>query len=122
MIVPNEESFPREVLAPADQTWTIGGRTLTSRLIVGTGGAQSIDLLRKVLAASGTQLTTVAMRRVTAAGEGSLLGMIRQAGVDLLPNTAGCHTATEAARRSAPTGSSSKSSPTTSRCCRTPRS
>ena len=83
-------------LEGTDQAWTIGGRTLTSRLIVGTGGAQSIDVLRKVLAASGTQLTTVAMRRVTAAGEGSLLGMIRQAGVAILPNTAGCHTATEA--------------------------
>jgi thiazole synthase len=98
MIIRNEAPVPATVhpLAGQDQAWQIGGRTLTSRLIVGTGGAQSIDMLRKVLAASRTQVTTVAMRRVTAAGEGSLLGMIRQAGVDLLPNTAGCHTATEA--------------------------
>src|SRR5487761_1250877 len=78
------------------ETWKLADRELTSRLIVGTGGVQSLDVLRKVLTASGTQLTTVAMRRVTANGEGSLLGVIRQAGVDVLPNTAGCHTATEA--------------------------
>ncbi len=98
MIIPNEALVPPNGHAASrmDQTWTLGGRTLTSRLIVGTGGAQSLDVLRKVLTASGTQLTTVAMRRVTAAGEGSLLGMIRQAGVEVLPNTAGCHTATEA--------------------------
>jgi thiazole synthase len=98
MIIPNDPLVPVGVqpLADEDQAWTIAGRKLTSRLIVGTGGAQSLDVLRKVLTASGTQLTTVAMRRVSAAGEGSLLGMIRQAGVDILPNTAGCHTATEA--------------------------
>jgi len=98
MIIPNEALVPANGHARVDedQAWTIGGRTLTSRLIVGTGGAQSLDVLRKVLAASQTQLTTVAMRRVSAGGEGSLVGMIRQAGVDLLPNTAGCHTATEA--------------------------
>ena len=53
-------------------------------------------MLAVVLAASGTELTTVAMRRVNSAGDGSLLGTIRQAGVDVLPNTAGCHTAAEA--------------------------
>jgi len=76
--------------------WQVGGRTLTSRLIVGTGGVQSLDVLGKVLKASGTELTTVAMRRVGGAGEGSLIGTIRQAGVAVLPNTAGCHTAAEA--------------------------
>jgi thiazole synthase len=76
--------------------WQVGGRTLTSRLIVGTGGAQSLDVLAKVLKASGTELTTVAMRRVSGAGEGSLIGTILQAGVAVLPNTAGCHTAAEA--------------------------
>ena len=98
MIIPNGQLVPPEgqPLADTDQAWSIGGRTLDSRLIVGTGGAQSLEVLRKVLIASGTRLTTVAMRRVTAAGEGSLLGVIRQAGVDVLPNTAGCHTATEA--------------------------
>ncbi len=76
--------------------WHLAGRDLTSRLIVGTGGAPSLDVLAQALAASGTQLTTVAMRRVSASGEGSLIGIIRQAGVTVIPNTAGCHTAAEA--------------------------
>ena len=78
------------------QPWHLAGRDLTSRLIVGTGGAPSLDVLGKVLAASGTQLTTVAMRRVSVTGEGSLIGAVRQAGVALIPNTAGCHSAAEA--------------------------
>jgi thiazole synthase len=80
----------------ADRTWRLGGLTLTSRLIVGTGGAQSLDVLGKILAASATELTTVAMRRVGPAGPGSLIGTIEAAGVTVLPNTAGCHTAAEA--------------------------
>jgi thiazole synthase len=76
--------------------WQINGRALISRLIVGTGGAQSLDVLGKVLAVSGTELTTVAMRRVGATGDGSLIGTIRRAGVAVVPNTAGCHTAAEA--------------------------
>jgi thiazole synthase len=80
----------------AGRAWQLGGLTLTSRLIVGTGGAQSLDVLGKILAASGTELTTVAMRRVGLAGPGSLIGTIEAAGVTVLPNTAGCHTAAEA--------------------------
>jgi thiazole synthase len=79
-----------------DQTWELGGRTLASRLIVGTGGAPSLEVLGRVLEASGTEVTTVAMRRVGPAGAGSLLGVLTQAGVQVLPNTAGCHTASEA--------------------------
>src|SRR6202012_1125958 len=81
---------------PSGHSWHLAGRDLTSRLIVGTGGAPSPDVLGKVLAAPGTQLTTVAMRRVSVTGEGSLIGIVRQAGVALIPNTAGCHTAAEA--------------------------
>jgi thiazole synthase len=75
--------------------WKLGDQLLGSRLIVGTGGAQSLDVLRRALAASGTEVSTVAMRRVGAAA-GSLLGVLRDAGVRVLPNTAGCHTASEA--------------------------
>jgi thiazole synthase len=74
--------------------WKIGGQVLGSRLIAGTGGVQSLDVLRRVLAASGTEVCTVAIRRVGA--EGSLFGALRDAGVRVLPNTAGCHTASEA--------------------------
>jgi thiazole synthase len=78
------------------EPWVLAGRSLSSRLIVGTGGVPSLDVLRRVLDASGTALTTVAMRRVGPAGAGSLLGVLRQAGVHVMPNTAGCHTASEA--------------------------
>ena len=80
------------------EPWVLAGRELNSRLILGTGGAQSLEVLRRVVDASGTALATVAMRRVTPAGdgEGSLLGTLRQSGVSILPNTAGCHTASEA--------------------------
>jgi thiazole synthase len=77
-------------------TWVLGGRELSSRLIVGTGGVTSLDVLGKVLAASETKVSTVAMRRVAPGGTGSLLGTLQQAGVHVLPNTAGCHTASEA--------------------------
>jgi thiazole synthase len=84
------------VSSPAADSWELAGQKLTSRLIVGTGGAPSLDVLGRVLQASGTELTTVAMRRVSGAGHGSLIGTIRDAGVAVLPNTAGCHTAAEA--------------------------
>jgi len=80
---------------PGAEPWVLAGCELSSRLILGTGGVQSLDVLRQVLDSSGTALATVAMRRVTP-GEGSLLGTLRQAGVQVLPNTAGCHTASEA--------------------------
>jgi thiazole synthase len=85
---------PSAVLA--DEPWVLAGRTLSSRLIVGTGGVQSLDVLSRVLDASATALATVAMRRVAPGGAGSLLGTLLQAGVHVVPNTAGCHTASEA--------------------------
>jgi thiazole synthase len=88
-----------ELLSQAGaEPWTLAGRPLSSRLILGTGGVPSLQVLRRVLLASGTALTTVALRRVSPAGdgEGSLLGVLREAGVAILPNTAGCHTASEA--------------------------
>src|SRR5215470_11319095 len=82
--------------AAETEPWTLAGQELSSRLILGTGGVQSLEVLRQVLDASATALTTVAMRRVSPDGEGSLLGTLREAGVRILPNTAGCHTASEA--------------------------
>ncbi len=80
------------------QPWVLADHELSSRLILGTGGVQSLEVLRRVLDASGTALTTVAMRRVSPAGDGagSLLSTLRESGVRILPNTAGCHTASEA--------------------------
>ncbi|SDK06944.1 thiazole synthase [Streptomyces indicus] len=80
----------------ADDTLVIGSRTYTSRLIMGTGGAPSLDVLERSLAASGTQLTTVAMRRVDPGTKGSVLSVLTRLGIEVLPNTAGCFTAGEA--------------------------
>jgi len=91
------ELLSRPVAGPDGmEPWVLAGQELSSRLILGTGGVPSLEVLRQVLDASGTALTTVAMRRVAPGGEGSLLGTLRESGVRILPNTAGCHTAAEA--------------------------
>jgi thiazole synthase len=95
MISPNGSSRLAPSRAPA-APWAIAGREMSSRLILGTGGAPSLDVLGRVLEASGTELATVAMRRVSGGGEGSLLGTVLASGAAVLPNTAGCHTASEA--------------------------
>ena len=74
----------------------IAGRTFDSRLIMGTGGAPSLEILEQALLASGTELTTVAMRRVDANARGSVLDLLLRHGIAVLPNTAGCRTAREA--------------------------
>jgi len=76
----------------------IAGEAFSSRLIMGTGGVPSLDVLGRALAASGTELTTVAMRRVDPAAAGSVLDLLRERGIRVLPNTAGCFTAVEAVR------------------------
>ncbi|WP_433468489.1 thiazole synthase [Spirillospora sp. CA-128828] len=74
----------------------IAGEELGSRLIMGTGGAPSMTVLREALTASGTELTTVAMRRVDPSARGSVLDVLAECGIRILPNTAGCFTAGEA--------------------------
>ncbi|HZC39708.1 MAG TPA: thiazole synthase [Streptosporangiaceae bacterium] len=81
-----------------DDPLVIAGESFGSRLIMGTGGAPSLDVLSRALAASGTELTTIAMRRVDPGSGGSLLGLLAELGIRVLPNTAGCHTAAEAVR------------------------
>ncbi|MER2223134.1 MAG: thiazole synthase [Rhodococcus sp. (in: high G+C Gram-positive bacteria)] len=75
---------------------TIAGRSFGSRLITGTGGAANLAVLEEALVASGTELTTVAMRRVDAAGGTGVLDLLRRLGIEPLPNTAGCRGAAEA--------------------------
>jgi thiazole synthase len=79
-----------------DDAFVIAETEFTSRLLMGTGGATSLDALEAALAASGTELTTVAMRRVDPSAPGSVLDLIRRLGIRVLPNTAGCSTAAEA--------------------------
>lgn len=76
----------------------IAGDVIGSRLLLGTGGVPSMAVLEDVIRASGTELVTVAMRRVTAGVPGSVLDVCDRAGVRVLPNTAGCFTAREAVR------------------------
>jgi len=74
----------------------VGGREIGSRLIMGTGGAGNLAVLERSLVASGTALTTVAMRRLDAAGGPGVLELLARLGIETLPNTAGCRTAAEA--------------------------
>jgi thiazole synthase len=85
-------------LARTDDPLIIAGDKFGSRLIMGTGGAPSLDVLGRALVASGTELTTVAMRRVDPGAAGSVLDVLTEHGIRVLPNTAGCFTAAEAVR------------------------
>ena len=76
----------------------LGGRRWRSRLIVGTGGFRSHEDLAAALEASGTEIVTVALRRVDPAARGSVLDVIDRLGLFALPNTAGCYTARDAIR------------------------
>jgi len=80
----------------ADDPFTIADRTFGSRLIMGTGGASNQAALERALLASGSELTTVALRRVDAAGGSGVLEMLRHNNIAVLPNTAGCRGAAEA--------------------------
>ena len=81
-------------------TFTIAGRTFSSRLIVGTGKYASPSVMVKAHEASGAEMITVAVRRVNISDRSkeSLLDYIDAAKYTLLPNTAGCYTADEAIR------------------------
>jgi thiazole synthase len=78
----------------------IAGRTFSSRLVVGTGKYPSHEVMQAAHLASGTEMVTVAVRRVdlTAVGQASLLSWIDRSKIFLLPNTAGCYTADDAVR------------------------
>ncbi len=83
------------VVGPDDDL-TIAGRTIGSRLIMGTGGMTSPESLRSALVASGTTLATVAVRRVDPTTRHSLVDLLESLDITVLPNTAGCFTAAEA--------------------------
>jgi thiazole synthase len=91
-----------EVLAAiqggAEDGFELGGRSWGSRLIVGTGGFRSLDQMEQALIASGTEIVTVALRRVDPKADGSVVDVIRRLGLFALPNTAGCYTARDAVR------------------------
>ncbi|MFP5286543.1 MAG: thiazole synthase [Thermoanaerobaculia bacterium] len=88
--------------APAVEVepFTIAGRTFKSRLILGTGKYPGFETMAAAHEISGTEMVTVALRRVNLdeRGRGSLLDFIDPEKYLLLPNTAGCYTADEAIR------------------------
>ena len=88
-----------EVDAGAD-TWTVAGRTFTSRLIVGTGKYKDFEQNAAALEASGAEIVTVAVRRVNVSDPKApmLTDFIDPKKTTYLPNTAGCFTADEAIR------------------------
>ena len=94
--VAGDEAPAGEYSAAGADPLTIAGRTLHSRLLLGTGGFPSLELLSRAIAASATELVTVALRRIDPAARGSLIDVLEEAGVELLPNTAGCRTARDA--------------------------
>lgn len=77
-------------------TFDVGGITLTSRLLMGTGALSTLDILEQSFIAAQSEVATVAVRRVDVEGSTGLLAMVQRLGVHLLPNTAGCRTAHEA--------------------------
>ena len=83
-----------------DTSLTIAGRTFRSRLIVGTGKYSSFPVMAEAHAASGSEMVTVAVRRVNLSDRSreSLLDYIDTSRYALLPNTAGCYTADDAVR------------------------
>ena len=86
-------------IAAAD-TWTVAGRTFTSRLIVGTGKYKSFEQNAAALEASGAEIVTVAVRRVNVSDPSQplLTDFIDPKRFTYLPNTAGCFTAEDAIR------------------------
>ncbi len=76
--------------------FAIAGTRIPSRLIMGTGGMSSPASLREALVASGTALATVAVRRVDPTTRHSLVDLLEELHIRVLPNTAGCFTASDA--------------------------
>ncbi len=84
----------------SEDTYQINGRTFTSRLLVGTGKYATNELMADCLEATGTEMVTVALRRIplNQKNEKNLLDFIDLKKCTLLPNTAGCYSAEEAIR------------------------
>lgn len=79
--------------------WELAGVSLRSRLLLGSARYPSTQVMLDCLEASGTEVVTVALRRVKPGGEGeNLYELLTERGYRILPNTAGCFTADDAVR------------------------
>ena len=94
----NEPCASNQTVDECGDWLRIGDLKMKSRLLLGTSGYPSPQVMLESLAASASQLVTVAIRRVNLddRGEESFLDLLLELPVDLLPNTAGCYTAKEA--------------------------
>ena len=81
-----------------NDTWEIGGKTLQSRLLIGSALYPSPANMSDAIQISGAQIVTVALRRQSASAKagGDFWNIIKSLGIEVLPNTAGCHSAKEA--------------------------
>lgn len=93
---PADEASERVAAGSGRDSLVIAAKTFRSRVILGTGGFPSLEVLANAIEASGTELVTIALRRIDPHARGSLVDVLEEAGVSLLPNTAGCHTARDA--------------------------
>ncbi|HUB71835.1 MAG TPA: thiazole synthase [Acidimicrobiales bacterium] len=89
---------PAEATSTSEDLFAVAGEKVSSRLILGTGGAGSMEELEEAIRASGAALVTVALRRVSPGAKGSVIDVCDKVGARVLPNTAGCYTAREAIR------------------------
>ena len=83
-----------------DDSWTVAGRTFSSRLIVGTGKYKDFAQNAAAVEASGAEIVTVAVRRVNISDPSQpvLMDFIDPKKITYLPNTAGCFTGEDAVR------------------------
>ncbi|TWP36348.1 thiazole synthase [Leekyejoonella antrihumi] len=79
-----------------DDPFAVADTILSSRLLLGSGGASSSGVLRDAVIASGAQVVTVSMRRTHSGVDNGLMHALKDLEVRVLPNTSGCRTAREA--------------------------
>ncbi len=90
---------PNDAPAASDTaTWQVAGTTLSSRMLLGTAHYPSLQVLADAVKASGTEVLTVGLRRLQpeTGGGNHFWQRVQSLGCQVLPNTAGCHSADEA--------------------------
>src|SRR6185436_5087873 len=96
----SSEAADMDGAQPAEDLWTVAGRTFRSRLIVGTGKYKDYATNAAAAEASGCEIVTVALRRVNLSdpSQPMLVDHVKPDRFTFLPNTAGCYTGEEAVR------------------------
>ena len=83
-----------------DEKLIIDGQEFNSRLILGTGGLPSLDILSEIIETTSAEIATLAVRRVDPNQKVSIFKILNERSIKILPNTAGCYTASEAVKLS----------------------